>query len=366
VYSILLLFFGCSNTSNNLVNNLNFDKFPDTIKKVKDSIVLLSVHPNDNPENNPQLGGLCTGIIIDDIGHVITNFHCVYKQNYIRLYYHNKNEWRGRKVKIIGVDPLADLALIKIIEKNKSFLYLNFVDEPENIKPGTDVFAMGHPMGMVWTVTKGIVSSNNRHARHPFIKAIQTDAAINKGNSGGPLLNMKGELIGINSLILSKNSQNAGIGLAIRSDIVKKSIESMIDNGKVDRPAVGVMIMGLTNEKSRKNILKEFPDVNPDNIPNIFGLLIRPGDDIPKGLKAFDFIIGVNKNIINTGTDFSNELIKYKVGDNVTLTIIRERWILVVDVSLKVLSIPVERMYPAKPSMTTNPEKKLEEKEAPE
>ena len=349
---ILLFVIGCSNTSivsapenNAYVQPLDVSHFESVIKAARDSVVLLSIHPNVNPESDLKLGGMCTGIVIDDIGHVITNYHCIHKQNYIRLYYYDRNDWRDRKVKVIGIDPLADLALIKVIEEELPIPHLMFADNVKEIPIGAEVFAIGHPMGMVWTVTKGIISSKERFARHPFIKAIQTDAAINKGNSGGPLLNLNGELIGINTLMISKSGASAGVGLAVRGDVVKKSIESMMNNGRVDRPAIGVMIMTLSSEKKRENVLKEYPDANPDYIPNTFGLLVRSTDDIPEGLEAHDVIVAVNDQITNTGIIFSDELIKYNIGDAVTLTIIRKRWYLKVDVPLKVLPIPVEKLY---------------------
>ena len=234
-----------------------------------------------------------------------------------------------------------------------------FADNVNEIPVGTEVFAIGHPMGMVWTVTKGIVSSRERFARHPFIKSIQTDAAINKGNSGGPLLNMKGEIIGINSLMISKSGTSAGVGLAVRGDVVKKSFESMMNNGRVDRPAIGIMIAPLSNERGRRKVLKEFPDANPDYIPNTFGLLIRPTDDMPEGLETHDVIVAVNGQITNNGMDFSDELIKHDIGDNVTLTIIRKRWYIKVDVPLKVLPVPVEKMYAGR-QPTPSPEKREE------
>ena len=367
MFTILLLVFGCSNTSYKSApeNNVYVEarkalKFESVIKATQESVVLLSIHPNVNPDSDPKLGGMCTGVVVDDIGHVITNFHCVYKQNYIRLYYYDKNDWRERKVNVIGTDPLADLALIKVIGEEKQLPHLMFADNVNEIPVGTEVFAIGHPMGMVWTVTKGIVSSRERFARHPFIKSIQTDAAINKGNSGGPLLNMKGEIIGINSLMISKSGTSAGVGLAVRGDVVKKSFESMMNNGRVDRPAIGIMIAPLSNERGRRKVLKEFPDANPDYIPNTFGLLIRPTDDMPEGLETHDVIVAVNGQITNNGMDFSDELIKHDIGDNVTLTIIRKRWYIKVDVPLKVLPVPVEKMY-ARRQPTPSPEKKEEQ-----
>ena len=200
-------------------------------------------------------------------------------------------------------------------------------------------------MGMVWTVTKGIISSTERYSRHPFIKAIQTDASINKGNSGGPLMNMKGEIVGINSLIISRISENAGVGLAIRGDIAKKSLESMKINGRVDRPAVGIMIMPLLLKKQRNKIIKEFPKLKKEFIPNTFGIFVRPDVDLPKGLNAFDTIIAINDVMTNSGLEFSDEIYKYNIGDTITLTIIRKQRFRKVDVTLKVFPVNADALY---------------------
>jgi serine protease Do len=246
---------------------------------------------------------------------------------------------------VIGLDPLADLALLKVIGKESPTPYLKFADNTAEIEEGMEVFTLGHPMGMAWTVTKGIISSNERYARHPYVKTLQTDAAINTGNSGGPLLNMKGEIIGINALIISRIKENAGVGMAIRGDIVKKSLESMIEIGKVERPAVGIMISELADPKTRDKLIKEYPTIKPESVPSTLGLYIRPDDNIPKGLKAHDTIIGVNDVMVNSGLQFSDELMKYNVGDQVTLTLIRERRYIKVDVTLKVFPVPVEQLY---------------------
>ena len=363
-FSLLLILSSCSSVlfenvsashNKGLVDAKDSLKFELILKRVKESVVILSISSLVNPESDPTQGGLCAGVVVDNIGHIITNFHCIYNQNYIRLYYYDKNDWENYEVNVIGLDPLADLALLEVIGKEKPIPYINFADDTENIVEGTEVFALGHPMGMAWTLTKGIISSNERYSRHPYIKALQTDAAINPGNSGGPLLNMRGEIIGINTLIISKVKENAGVGLAIRGDIVKKSFESMLDNGRVDRPAVGIMIMGLRSERNRKKVLKEFPDIKPDHIPNTLGLWVRPTDDIPEGLKAHDTIIGVNDVMINDGLQFSDQLIKYKIGDTITLTIIRKRKYMKVDVPLKVFPVPVERIYQTKSQVVPLP-----------
>ena len=346
-FFILCIPFNISAIENDnvLVEARNELKFESVIERAKKSVVLLSMNPNADPETDPKQSGLCSGVVVDDIGHVLTNFHCVYKSNYIRLYYHDIDDWQNYEVNVIGLDPLADLALLKVIGKEEPIPYLEFAEDVGKIKSGTDVFALGHPMGMVWTVTKGIISSTERYSRHPFIKALQTDASINKGNSGGPLMNMKGEIVGINALIISRNQQNAGVGLAIRGDIVKKSFESMLVTGRVDRPAVGIMIMPLAQSKQRNKIIKEFPKLKEEFIPNSFGVFVRPDENLPKGLKKFDTIIGVNGEMTNDGLQFSDELYKYKIGETITLTIIRKRRYLKVDVPLKVFPVNADKMY---------------------
>ena len=349
-FSIIIFLCTINNISateneNVLVEARDELKFESVIERTKKSVVLLSMNPNVDPETEPKKSGLCSGVVVDDIGHVLTNFHCVYNQNYIRLYYYDEDDWQNYEVNVIGLDPLADLALLKVIGKEEPIPYLEFAEDAGKIKAGTDVFALGHPMGMAWTVTKGIISSTERYSRHPFIKALQTDAAINKGNSGGPLMNMKGEIVGINALIISRNQQNAGVGLAIRGDIVKKSFESMLVTGRVDRPAVGIMIMPLAQSKQRNKIIKEFPKLKPEFIPNTFGVFVRPDESLPKGLKKFDTIIGVNGEMTNDGLQFSDELYKYKIGETITLTIVRKRRYMKVDVPLKVFPVDADAMY---------------------
>ena len=358
-YTLLLLIFGWSttladNSSDNQTNKLALVEAKETLKyesilqRAKEAIVMLTTSPNVDPETNPGANGICAGVVVSDSGHILTNFHCVFQQNYIKLIYYSDYDYELHDVNVIGLDPLADLALLQVISDVKPKSYIKFADDIENIVPGTEVFAFGHPMGMAWTLTKGIISSNERYMRHPYIKSLQTDAAINKGNSGGPLLNMKGEIIGINSMIISKITENAGVGIAVRGDVVKKALESMLATGRVDRPAVGIMIMGLINSKTRDKIIKEHPNIKPDHVPNTLGLWVRPGT-VPAELKAYDTIIGVNDVMINDGLGFSNALEKYNVGDKVTLTIIRKRVFRKVEVTLKVFPVDAAKLFPMQP-----------------
>ena len=336
---------GCAAHNSNISTTTPTTKdnnLPTVIEKVRNSVILITSSLNENFQENPKQNSMCSGAVIE-LQYVITNFHCVYKRKYLRIYFWDREDWNEYKVEVVGEDPLADLALLKILNKDTTTPHLKFYKG--EIKEGEEVFALGHPMGMVWTVTKGIISSTERYSKHPYIKAVQTDAAINSGNSGGPLLNMKGEIVGINAAIISKIKENAGIGLAIRADIVENSYKIMLHKGKVDRPAIGIMIAPLLREKQRKSIAKKQAEIEIENIPNTFGLLVIKTEDMPKGLKVGDAIVGVNGEPINNGMELSEELIKYNIGEEVSLTIIRDKMFKTVKVPLQVLKVPTEKLY---------------------
>jgi len=359
-----IIIFLCTNNNISAAENNDVLKFETVIKNAKQSIVLLSTSPYKDPDTNLKQSGLCSGVVVNEVGHILTNFHCIYKQKFIKVIYYDKNDWQTYDVEVIGTDPLADLALLKVLGKVEKIPYLKFAKDIKNIAAGLEVFALGHPMGMIWTVTKGIISSNTRFMRHPYIKALQTDAAINKGNSGGPLMNMKGEIVGINALLVSRTNQNAGIGLAIRGDVVQESYKKMSIHGKVDRPAVGVQVMPVGNKKHSDRILKKFPNIKPEWIPNTYGLFIASEkQDNPKNIKQFDTIVGIGGVLVNTGLQFSDELIKYDVGETIFVMVIRKKVYLTVKTTLKVFPVEIDKLFINK--MTIRPPK-IEEKKSPE
>lgn len=332
----------------------------EVVEQVRKSVVLLSINKLENPPVNAR-NGLCSGAVINEQGHILTNFHCVYEQKTLLMYYWDEEDWHEYKVKVIGIDPLADLALLEVIGLTRKVPYLKFADD-EGIYPGAEVFALGHPMGMAWSLSKGIISSTERYARHPYIKSIQIDAAINKGNSGGPVINEQGEIVGIASLLVSRTNQNAGVGIAIRADVAKHSLAEMLTTGKVDRPALGVMIIPLFGkDNQREKILKDNPSINT-SIPNTYGLMIsnknKPTNPLPKGLKAWDTIVGINNIAINNDVEFADELVKYKIGDAVSINILRDkRFIQVDNITLKIFPVPIEILYGQK-SLTVPNKKK--------
>ena len=354
--------FNISATDNNVtVDNRDVSKsrsFESIIETSKESIVLLSSSPYEDPTIDANKNAVCTGVIIDKVGHILTNYHCVHNQKYIKLYYYSEEDIDEYMVETIGTDPLADLALLRVIDYEGKLPHLKFAKNTQDLKSGVEVFALGHPMGMAWSVTKGIISNNERYARHPYIHSLQTDAPINRGNSGGPLMNMQGEIVGINALLVSRISENAGVGLAIRGDVVEKSLKSMLETGTVVRPAIGVHVMPLGHPKQRKMVMKEYPALKESYIPNVSGMFVsEPSDkELPEGIKKYDTIIAIDGEPFNHGIHFSDILSKYEVGDEVTVTIIRKRRYILVKVTLRELPIDVEKLYPN--DMATIPNEK--------
>ena len=177
-------------------------------------------------------------------------------------------------------------------------------------------------------------------------------------------MNMKGEIVGINTMMMSRTNQSAGVGLTVRGDIVKDSYDIMLLHGKVERPAIGIQVMPVGIKKYRDSILKKFPDLKPEWVPNTRGLFVgSENKDNPENIKQFDTIIGIGGVLVNTGLEFSDELIKYEVGDTILVMIVRKKVYLTVKTTLKVLPIIPEEIYetlrPIKPIL---PPKKEEEK----
>ena len=339
-FSIFVI--SCATNSNNISVKENNNDFSSVIERVKASIVYVMASELEDPTTNPAQNSACSGVVVEKY-YIITNYHCIHNQKFLRIFFWDENDWEEHEVSIIGRDPLADLALLEVTDREAPVPFLKFAEG--ELKAGDEVFAMGHPMGMTWTVTKGILSNIDRFARHPYVKAVQTDAAINKGNSGGPLLNMRGEIVAINSLMISKVNENAGIAISIRADVVKHSIKTMLEYGIVDRGALGIMITPLGDERQRDKILKKNPTVNQKNIPNTLGLLISEDETIPEELKLWDTVVAIGGIPINNGIEFAEEMNKYEIGKKVSVTIIRKKRFMQLDLMIKVFEVPVDKMY---------------------
>src|SRR5712692_9444984 len=194
----------------------------------------------------PDMSG-GSGVIIDPNGYIVTNNHVVDRASDIKVYLSNKKDYPA---KIIGVDPKTDLAIIKVEATNLPYLKWG---NHEELQVGDIVLAVGSPFGLSQTVTMGIISALGRGnvGIADYEDFIQTDASINPGNSGGALVNLKGELIGINTAIFSRTGGNEGIGFAVPVSIARNITDSLIKTGKVVRGWLGVAIQEITPDLAK-------------------------------------------------------------------------------------------------------------------
>ncbi len=267
------------------------------------------------PESNTiTVGG--TGFFITPDGFILTNNHLVEKDKTTEV---TVTTLQGNEydAKIVGTDPGTDLALVKI-ESKQDFPFAELGDSGQ-VKVGEWVLAIGNPLGMEHTVTAGIVSYKGRQIdTQSYQDFIQTDAAINRGNSGGPLVNMNGEVIGINSNILTSGYQgNIGIGFAIPSSIAKKVVVQLKEKGRVIRGRLGVTITDLSN-----GMVQQW-DLQSKN-----GALVNtvePDSPAEKaGLKQYDVITGINGESIKDGNDLRFKIADIMPGNKVHITLIRD------------------------------------------
>ncbi|HEV8130152.1 MAG TPA: Do family serine endopeptidase [Acidobacteriota bacterium] len=192
------------------------------------------------PDMDRVQRGLGSGVIVDGSGYILTNHHVINKVNKITVHLKSGEEFSGR---VVGDDPDADLAIVRIDTKKP--LPFAKVGDADKLKVGDWVLAIGSPFGLDQTVTAGIISATHRtvdtaEGTNPFGDYLQTDAAINMGNSGGPLVNMRGEVVGINSFITSQTGGNLGVGFAIPSTVFVNTYNQLISKGKIERGWLGV------------------------------------------------------------------------------------------------------------------------------
>ncbi|WP_424932068.1 Do family serine endopeptidase [Amaricoccus macauensis] len=201
--------------------------------------------PNSGERGSPvprsEGTSLGSGFVIEADGYIVTNDHVVDEATNVRVRFHDESEFEAE---VIGTDPQTDLALIKIDADDLPTLSLG---DSDDMRVGEDVIAVGNPFGLGGTVTRGIISAVSRDINAgPYVDFIQTDAAINRGNSGGPLLNLEGEVIGVNSAIYSPNGGSVGVGFAVPSNTVEYVVGQLRDAGVVERGWLGVSIQGVT------------------------------------------------------------------------------------------------------------------------
>jgi S1-C subfamily serine protease len=266
--------------------------------------------------------GTGSGFIWDKKGHIVTNCHVIKGGSGVRVRLTDNTE---HVAKVVGLDYEKDIAVLRI-DANPSQLKPLPVGESADLLVGQKTFAIGNPFGLDQTLTTGIVSAVGReivgHAGKPIQDIIQTDAAMNPGNSGGPLINSSGQLIGVNTAIYSPSGVSAGVGFAIPSDTVAHSVSQIIANGRVVRPNLGVHI-------APPHMSRKF------GIQGVLVVGVKPGGACAKAgvvattrdsqgeLHLGDFIVAVDGNPVKSSHDIVAMLDKKRVGEKVALTLTR-------------------------------------------
>lgn len=258
---------------------------------------------------------LGSGVIIDAAkGYVVTNNHVVDNANTIKV---QMSDGRKFDAKVVGKDPRSDIALIQI-QDPKNLTAIKLADS-DALRVGDYTVAIGNPFGLGETVTSGIVSALGRSGLNAenYENFIQTDAAINRGNSGGALVNLNGELIGINTAILAPDGGNIGIGFAIPSNMVKNLTAQMVQYGQVKRGELGIMGTELNSELAKA--------MKVDAQRGAFVSQVMPNSSAAKaGIKAGDVITSLNGKPISSFAALRAEVGSMPIGSKVTLGLLRE------------------------------------------
>jgi S1-C subfamily serine protease len=269
--------------------------------------------------------GSGSGSVLDKEGHILTNYHVIEDAQKIDVMLFDGNSYEARPV---GADPINDIAVIKVDAPRDALFPIRLGDSAE-MKVGMRVFAIGNPFGLERTMTTGIISSLNRTlqvAANRSIKSIiQIDAAVNPGNSGGPLLNSHGRLIGMNTAIASRTGQSAGVGFAIPSSLIARVVPQLIAHGRVIRPEIGIQMVKVT-EKGML-IAKLTPD-GPAARAGLRGPQVVKKRRGPLSWDTIDFaaadlITAIDTETIKNADDFLTAIESKRPGDRVDLTIVR-------------------------------------------
>jgi Do/DeqQ family serine protease len=292
----------------------------------------------DQPTERTQQS-LGSGVVIDaKKGYIITNHHVIDGADEISV---NLSDGRTVKAELVGSDPETDVAVLKV--KADKLTAVPRADS-DNLQVGDFVVAIGNPFGLGQTVTSGIVSAMGRSGLgiEGYEDFIQTDASINPGNSGGALVNLKGELVGINTAILSKSGGNVGIGFAIPVNMVSEIMTQLVKHGSIQRGSLGAQAQDLTPELAAAFGIKAHRGAVITQVSSG-----SPADKA--GLKTGDVIIAVNKRPVQDSSDVRNRVGLLRIGEKVEITVLRdgkERTLHAVVKETKLASIEGGKLHP--------------------
>jgi len=269
----------------------------------------------NQPYGNQPQEASGSGVIISDDGYIVTNNHVVADGDAIKVILYNKKTYDA---KVIGTDPSTDLALVKI--EATSLPYISFGNS-DSTKVGEWVLAVGNPFNLESTVTAGIISAKGRNinilkGKGSIESYIQTDAAVNPGNSGGALVNLHGELVGINSAIATPTGSFAGYSFAVPVNLVKKVVNDIAKFGVVQRGYLGVQIADIDSKLSKEK------DINTMN--GVYVDTVNTGSAAAEaGIRGGDVITAINGVKINSVSELQAQVANYHPGDDVTVTVLR-------------------------------------------
>jgi Do/DeqQ family serine protease len=287
----------------------------------------------DSPYQRPQQQmATGSGVILTEDGYIVTNNHVIKGAQKIEVTLNNKEAYEAR---VVGMDPGTDLALLKIEAEKLPFAQYGNSDE---VKVGEWVLAVGNPFNLTSTVTAGIVSAkarniniiggDPRNGQIPIESFIQTDAAVNPGNSGGALVNTRGELIGINTAIASNTGSYTGYSFAIPVNIVQKVVTDLAEFGEVQRALLGVSIRDIDSKLAKEKNLKELSGVY------VAGTT-ENGSAEDAGIKEGDIITKINNITVNSIPQLQEQVGRYRPGDKIAVEVIRNGSIKTIPVLLK-------------------------------
>ncbi|MDR1983296.1 MAG: Do family serine endopeptidase [Prevotellaceae bacterium] len=288
-------------------------------------------YQNPRQPQQRESKGSGSGVIISPDGYIVTNNHVIDKANEVQVTLNNRQTYTA---KVIGTDPATDVALLKVDAADLPYLPFGNSDD---VKIGEWVLAVGNPFNLTSTVTAGIVSAKARNlgaisnsSIMNIQSFIQTDAAVNMGNSGGALVNTRGELIGINSAIASTTGMYAGYAFAVPSQIAKKVVDDLKEYGVVQRAMLGVQMIDFSPEAAKEyNVTaKEYKGVL------VVEIVSESAADIA-GIKINDIITHVNGVSVNNASDVQEQIARYNPNDKITIDVIRDEKVKHFDVVLR-------------------------------
>lgn len=272
------------------------------------------------PQQREAPTGSGSGVIISQDGYIVTNNHVIDDAEKIEI---TLNDKRNYTAEVIGKDPTTDLALLKIKENNLPFITYGNSD---NVKVGEWVLAVGNPFNLTSTVTAGIISAKARNINiiendptkgiNPVESFLQTDAAVNPGNSGGALVNGKGELVGINSAIASNTGSYAGYSFAIPVNMARKVVADLLEFGEVQRAYIGVSIRDLDAKLAQEKNIAEIKGIYVNG-------LTAGGAGEESGIREGDIIIKVADVAVNNVPELQEQISRYRPGDKINVTLKR-------------------------------------------